>query len=1398
MTRRDSNSSMTERTFRSPSPGGRNGSERAASPDRNAPPIPAIPKNLAANHGKRSASLEPPMRITSPSPRSGRNASVDRSSYASAGRGQKPTDLPMLQELERENSNRSVNFSRPMSPPASPMARPASASGWFTSPKVGTGSPRTTAGSRPKSAAGLKPQDASRIQQDIQQTANQPVAKKTKKVSEGKNLANGTMKPTAQGTAVAQSPARTVDASPLPNTTTSTPTKKKKKPVTTPLDTEDVDEPPPRNPARTSPNSEGSRSPRAFGTLTKQPSMVREDPEAEVAAERSQSPFSKSMSLRNSGGMINTSAGPARLYVAPSAPKQRSASLDIPRSTHAHFLEGSIAETFGSTRHNPPPRSVSPMKSALRHSPSSSVRGVSPSVFNGPKAPPSDTSDNNSLASQDGFKAGKKNKKSVRVSFDDGATTVSSAPIVTSTPSSVNPIRRDLSPAAQMDDSDELMQPRPALPSFGSVRERKTQEQPRPAELDATEASPSATSAQPQASSDLAIAAVIANHHAQKKAAEPVPPEVTSVENSGYASDSSAYSDNVAAPKAPLDEKASIPAPIFTNGSATSRFTADDAFTAKPLLPDHVEPVVPEISLQPATPGLEEEEKAPLDIPISAHKQRYSMPGAWEESEESKSEQRTLSHADQAEFDSSDDDTDLQPPVSYGERHSPLLEAIYESDSDDSADFSDAPEEPEGFASLDAIVSSPVLGTPSMAISTPPDSPTSQLPAPRQPIFMPSPLSTAAPITAGAGATSGSGDWSEATQYWSSLSKHKKELLERQAADESDDDDEVVPPVVEAPKPKKKQTRQAEPVEAPAIASPRSVMSAPRTTQQQSQPRPSAMKKSMRTEPGVAAPEIHMKTSMRSNGSAGPGANDTHMRSSMRSGGPQGAMKSSMRENRSSTDGREPRGALQKRHIPAPSVGSLSAASAAAKPQAVKQPARAAMPPADDSDSESSFKKKRRGSVSTVGSTGRYNMKRSMRGASVDPTPDRRPISPTPGAQKGSGKWSLRSLSPTGSTMGRNRGENLRQSLRGGPPEDAPTMRGRNSRAAARDSKSPTRFSMSGFSRGKPPPAAPAAPAAAPARQSRFRSRFAADSDDEDDMGAAPRMSFRSRYNDSDEEDSAIDQPRQAPANLTPVRGIPRRRDQDDSSDLDDSDDDVRQSRTNGTKTSRVANTPMVPSQSDIDRAMEIAKRNVAAMNGGREPGVPAAAAPEAKTTKQVTVDPQPQTNGIPSSVPSTPTKRRGLLGSVLGRRRTSSLQTVPQLATPKSPESIRPQSPGVRSPKLQRRNTPGFSRQNSSMSTAMVQTPQEDNQDWPLAAPPKVTADGVNGNGVRPSTSDGTETVTMRKSMRRPEGMQRSQSEYDTGSVKPVAVANGAVYSERTGKKKKFGGLRKLFGLHD
>ncbi|GAB7351639.1 hypothetical protein MBLNU459_g2245t3 [Dothideomycetes sp. NU459] len=1428
LVRRDSSSSMTERSFRSPSPG-RNGSARAVSPAPDAPPIPAIPKNLAASNSRRSASLEPPMRITSPSPRSGqRHASVDRPA-AGAGRNRRTSDLPKLQELERENSNRSINFSRPMSPPASPLPRPASAAGWFTSPQVGTGSPRTTPGTRPKSSAGVASQEASRIQQNIQSAANSPVTKKKKQTTQGNSLANGTMQAGPQGTAVGQAqsqpqpqsqPASAIASIPTSPRATTPLANKKKSAVAATAVTSVVDEPPPRNPARVSPGRDGAispTSPRIGGTLHKQPSVVREDPEAEVAAERG----SSTMSMRNFRNTINTSEGPARLYVAPTAPKPRSASLDIPRS--AHFSEGSIAEPFGSTRHNPPPRSVSPMKSALRHSPSSSVRGTSPGAAlaaNVPRAPQSDTSDNTSLASQDGHHVGKR-KKSVRVSFDDGSTTTS--PPTASTPNGVKAIRRDLSPAARMDDEDELMQPRSALPSFSSVRERRAQDEPEVAEK-AAETLPSSTSARPEASSDFAIAAVIANHHARKTLTEPVPPEVTSVETSGYASDSSTYSDTAAEPNAPLTGGAAIPSQTAASShpDSSSRVlsaplasgpTVDDGPTASPLLPDVSETTVPEINLQPATPGLEEQQKAPLDMAVAESKPRYSMPGAWDEPDEPKSELAPSSNIEPADVESSDDDMALEAPVNYGERHSPLLEAIYESESDDSADFSDAPEEPEEFASLDAIVASPVPSASGLSTSTPPDSPSSRMPAPKQPVFVPSPLSTSAPITPGATATSGSGDWTEATKYWSSLSKQKKDLLEREAADEEEEAS-----VIQEPQPKKKQSKPVEPVEAPIVASPRSIMSAPRSTQQQSQPRPvksapkpapqqsqprpSAMKKSVRAEPGPA-----------------PASNETHMRTSMRSGASGGAMRSSMREGRSSADGREPRGALQKKHIPASPSGSLSAASAvaAAQYQPAKKPAKPAMPPADDSDSESSFKKKRRASVSTVDSHGRYNMKRSMRGASVDVTADRRPISPTPGAQKGSGRFSVRSLSPNGSFMGRNRGENLRQSLRGGSIDDTPTMRGRNSKAAARDSKSPTRFSMSGFSRGKPPsaPTPAPAPAAAPARKLRFNSRFAADSDDEGDTGISPRMGFRSRFNDSDDEDMPNAPTQRAPTGLAPVRGIPRRRDQDeDSSDLDDSDDEP--ARTRGTKTARVSNPPLVPSQADIDRAMEIARRNVAAMNGGREPGVPEEK-PGPTTAKQVNIDPQPYTNGASTTVPETPTKRRGLLGSVLGRRRTSSSVAVPQVAAPSSPAS-RPQSPGARSPKLQRRNTPQFNRANSNMSTAIPQPPHtfdemaatqqkvtspgamsQSSQHWPLPPPPRVTADGVNG-GVRPSTSDGTEAVHMKKSMR-PDMAQRSQSGFDLGGKsKPPTISNGngAVYSERTGKKKKFGGLRKLFGLHD
>ena len=112
LARNNSSGSMSERTFRSPSPGRYNGAIPAA-PE--APPVPALPASLRGSH-RRSASTEPPQRIMSPTPPRGskRGASVDRAG-TSARSLPKISTLPELDELERQGSAGSINYSRPMS-----------------------------------------------------------------------------------------------------------------------------------------------------------------------------------------------------------------------------------------------------------------------------------------------------------------------------------------------------------------------------------------------------------------------------------------------------------------------------------------------------------------------------------------------------------------------------------------------------------------------------------------------------------------------------------------------------------------------------------------------------------------------------------------------------------------------------------------------------------------------------------------------------------------------------------------------------------------------------------------------------------------------------------------------------------------------------------------------------------------------------------------------------------------------------------------------------------------------------------------------------------------------------------------------------------------------------------
>jgi hypothetical protein len=101
--------------------------------------------------------------------------------------------------------------------------------------------------------------------------------------------------------------------------------------------------------------------------------------------------------------------------------------------------------------------------------------------------------------------------------------------------------------------------------------------------------------------------------------------------------------------------------------------------------------------------------------------------------------------------------------------------------------------------------------------------------------------------------------------------------------------------------------------------------------------------------------------------------------------------------------------------------------------------------------------------------------------------------------------------------------------------------------------------------------------------------------------------------------------------------------------------------------------------------------------------------------------------------------------------------------------------SPVQRPPKLQRRSTPQWGRSTSDS--------------WPLPQPPTI------GDDARPQSSDG---IVGRRSSIRPtlgkrltSGASQAHSIIDPNTGKSVSFG-------RTGKKKKFQGLRRVFGLND
>ncbi|KAL8716329.1 MAG: hypothetical protein Q9220_000234 [cf. Caloplaca sp. 1 TL-2023] len=1465
--RQNSSGSMTERTFRDPSPS-RNNAAYLYTDDP--PPVPALPRGYAspppipARSLQRPASVEPPERVTSPVPRAGgRGVSLDRGpgiGIPKQPKKIKTSPLDTVGEARGTPNRESVNFSRPMSPTNSPPVTP------LREPKLKPALKQVQSAVPTANMGALRAGEADNIQHAVQEAAARPVKKKKKVVAkdlvEGSHFAGGGgAKPIGSAVETPTKPIASTSSTPSPANAKSTfqtapapaqpaPKKKKKRVVSSESSqgsyASDSD-------SAMSDRSSSTDRPRVYhtraaGLLAKQPSIVREDREAE---EQEVGEAPKRRIARENGDIDEPPK--ATVPKAPAIPRQhkKSASqppalstsqskrtLDVPsaygapdNNAHtaemdiqqqrrqslspgraAHFSAQPTYETPDGIKHQPPARSVSPAKSALKHSPSS--RGASPVGFASghfsrlPGAAGSEASDNGSVVSDEGDRLRAK-KKSARVSFDEDSVILgrASTPPATDSPTILSPQHKDgtskgflgfgrrskLGGLPQESEQNDAMEPTPTLPSFGSIKSKsKGQAEPtRPRSDD--QSVPSRPLLKTQTSSDHAIGQIISHDLTswrnapleqvpdQQMRNEPLPPDVTSVEGTGYHSDDeeSARSDMDEARK-PVNgiKVASVEHESATSGQ--SLVSEPSIGQNKTQLNDGRAEVqnggVPSIAILPATPGIgsgENDGESWFRIPGQFDEvtgDNDFQPSAEEDSD------RTGVHPSLIAEHHATDPTPAALGISEPEPESttnsrapsPIVGHIAESiqqqshtsnedESDDTGNsiYSDAAEDAadfdgDGFGSINAIMESPVIPRTPFVAGLIPESPKTQTSSPSAQTARPnaikrneSELSEPAPEEG----------WDRAQAYWSGLSQSRKQQLERAAgtSDEASDpltetkDAPVLAPE-EKPKKKKMVKKKAQPSEPPLPPWP------DREFQQEvarpSSPRMGQMKQSMRpSQPNESQP--HLRTSMRDR---------VPPKSALRNSvppvepesAPRGGLKKKSRPASAIVDASKTKinGKAAANHGRAASVGITPKTTVPLAPLPKKTPKPALRrATSDGSDSSSSFKKSR----PTTSDGGKYTMKRTMRGSSTDG----RAQSPQAKRQP---SVNVRSTSPPTRRPFSSGGSGMRTSMR----ESTDSSR----------TKSPSR----GFSFGRS-----SQPKQAPKKTgSRLVSRFG-DSSDEDD---AP-VKRKSRFVDSsDEEDNAA---------LTPVRGIPRRTDEGDSTDLEDSSASPSPNiqamksekpqlslATNGAKplegSALATGSLRAGSANKPAPAVEKEKKKrsfFGGLGGGskKQSSQPPTISPPIQT---LTTHPLEANYASPVTTPSSPRspKASKLLGNSPVAATAASASAT---ASPKSQASPKP-------PKLQRRNTPKRLTSDS----------------WPLPEMPPVA------EKERPNTSDGAGAGgRLATGTLRPEtGKRRFTAEpapingaVGGGGGGAAAAVAGAKEKE---KKKRFPMLRKALGLKD
>ena len=1348
-----------------------------------------------------------------------------------------------VRELERPASRSSVNFSRPMSPQNSPPQTPL----------VG-GRVRSPPPSKSSGSSKLPDAEVARILDSIQEAGTAPAKKKKKAAAKdpvkGRDPAAGLASIPSQGM---PAPAESQPQHPPVSTKMSPSTvampvgvkelpisKKKRKKASSAVGSQDQDAGgasgsgyPSDTDSVTSERSTSDEKPRSYNTragglLMKQPSIVREDREAEEE-EESRLPAKKmngqvgkvgkasgaipanTSKLASKGAQNNKGAGQAH---TPSTTER--SSLDVPgtgshqslspaRSTH--FSSQPEYETAGGIKHQPPARSVSPAKSALKYSPSrgQSPVGSLPATWRGGFAG-SEASDTASNISDDGPRSIPKKKRPMRVSFDDESVVVgraASPPLSPDSPVIMSPqnkpkgrswfdlVREKKQEEAIVDpDHNSVMKPTPTLPSFGSVRRDRAEEPkldtPGDQELDKDNARDTLRGI--GTSSDQVLGAVISQDAADRadtkgpQSTDPLPPEVTSVEGSGYHSDEEMdHLDHQ--PEKNISE---VRDEAFQDASGpTNRNLTSSEFPSQKFGSIEQDTPVPSIALQPATPGLEtgsQEQKGWLGMPgdfpnftqasDSIHPQ--TVPTIEHHSLEVTPVTVGLAEPEPAAAAvHHDPGTTHLGGVSEGLRTQIESHSGDESDETGGSIYSDAAEEPDdldgdGFGSINAIVESPAP-SPVVPVAgrSPPASPSMKANLGVTTIH--SPLAKNENVPAEPASEEG---WDRAQAYWSGLSQERRRQLEYAAVPGAPNERVMPSKTMRGPdsvKRMKKKKAQNSPSSPTGSNNPGLPLG------------PDKQYHGGVTRP--AAPiEPPLKSSLRN-----PQTGDTrelHIRSSMRNKIPP---KSSLRNESQRTSVHlpvpEPRGALQKKHRPMSAVamadynssqaasapGHIRASSAGVPPSSVTpvlaQPKKKARPKGpvlqrNDSDSSTSFKRER----PSTPASGKYTMKRTMRPSSAD--------SREPGGHAGS--MAARNTSLTGPPIRRPFGTaspgggNMRTSMRDSVDSSKPTTRtSLRESMDSKTSKPPSRF---GFGKSSKPKAGDSKP------NSRFPSRFGDSSDEEETMPTQ-----NSRFADSSDDE---------PAGLTPVRGIPRRIDEGDSTDLEDSSPEntptPSKAKVNGTKPSLDTKPEGVVLASGSLRVAS-GDGSTAAMGAGLQAKK---AAEKDKKKRSFFGSLGSKKRDDPSRVREANIESPARRDTPLERSKTERLLTT---GTPKDERVLGPSSPTAdpvaragrppinsrtsstqnspKSPKLQRRNTPKTLTSANGVS-------------WPL---PK-TPNGIPNS--RPRTSDG---AVVSNGPGRPDLGTRRTTVQDSLTPQKAPLTEG-----KAEKKKRFGMLRKAFGMQN